>query len=70
MFYPRITHSHSSESFHGMFIYLEDSAIMKDKAGMWHCIAAVVQRAFRTYLNIKTEMVGVLKHLYLGLMQG
>ena len=53
----RISHSHTPEAFHGMFTYLEDTAIMKDKAGMWQCISAVVIRAFKLYLDLKMDMV-------------
>lgn len=55
----RLQNSSSPDAFHGMFIYLEGTAILKDKAGMWQCISAVVMSAFRQYLERKAEMVSV-----------
>uniref|UniRef100_T1J2J9 Thymidine kinase, cytosolic n=1 Tax=Strigamia maritima TaxID=126957 RepID=T1J2J9_STRMM len=39
-------------SFHSVFAYLEDSAIQKDKDGLWVCMSAVGERVFSTFLDV------------------
>ena len=55
----RITQSSCVDTFHGLFLYLENNMIIKDKAGMWQCIAAVTSKVFKIFLNKKAEMVSV-----------
>ncbi|XP_014673497.1 PREDICTED: phosphatidylinositol 4-kinase alpha-like isoform X2 [Priapulus caudatus] len=47
----RVKHSNDATSFHCIFQYLEDSAIQKDKAGMWQCINAVANKSFLAFLD-------------------
>ncbi|XP_052243319.1 phosphatidylinositol 4-kinase alpha-like isoform X4 [Dreissena polymorpha] len=51
----RVTHSTDCKAFHGLFRYLEDNIIFKDKSGMWQCIAAVADKAFEKFLDITEE---------------
>ena len=55
----RITQSSCVDTFPGLFLYLENNLIIKDKAGMWQCIAAVTSQVFKIFLNKKAEMVSV-----------
>ncbi|CAH1801953.1 unnamed protein product [Owenia fusiformis] len=52
----RVAHSPEKDAFHNIFHYLEDDTIIKDKAGMWQCILAVGDRAFKMFLNSMSEM--------------
>ncbi|KAK2176702.1 hypothetical protein NP493_644g02033 [Ridgeia piscesae] len=58
----RITQSSCVDTFHGLFLYLENNMIIKDKAGMWQCIAAVTSKVFKIFLNKKAEMPKVKEH--------
>ncbi|XP_021339751.1 phosphatidylinositol 4-kinase alpha-like, partial [Mizuhopecten yessoensis] len=42
-------------AFHGIFKYLEDNTIFKDKAGMWQCIVAVSDKVFDKLLDTLEE---------------
>ena len=53
----RITQSKDPAAFHGLFQYLEDKTIIADKAGMWQCIAAVADKAFKIFLGALSDMV-------------
>lgn len=55
-------------SFAAVFSYLEDKAIIKDKAGMWQCLLASFDKVFDMFLDIKAKMVRFL--LYLIKYQG
>ena len=52
-------HSNEPNAFHGLFLYLEDKIIIKDKTEMWKCISVVANKAFDLFLNMKFEMVRV-----------
>ncbi|XP_030847458.1 phosphatidylinositol 4-kinase alpha isoform X1 [Strongylocentrotus purpuratus] len=43
-------------SFAAVFSYLEDKAIIKDKAGMWQCLLASFDKVFDMFLDIKAKM--------------
>jgi len=58
MCYTRVLHSTEPTAFHGLFLYLEDRFILKDKSEMWKCISVVAQRAFDMFLSVKAEKVG------------
>ncbi|XP_053375288.1 phosphatidylinositol 4-kinase alpha-like [Mercenaria mercenaria] len=51
----RVTHSDDPRAFHGLFRYLEDNVIHKDKAGMWFCIQAVADKTFEKFLDVASE---------------
>ncbi|KAK3083088.1 hypothetical protein FSP39_013642 [Pinctada imbricata] len=51
----RLQHSMEKSALHGLFQYLEDTAIFKDKAGMWQCVAAVADKAFMGFLAAREE---------------
>ena len=53
----RVTHSTDPKAFHGLFEYLEDNIIYKDKAGMWQCIHAVAGIVFEKFLDRMAEKV-------------
>ena len=53
----RVLHSTEPTAFHGLFLYLEDRFIVKDKTEMWKCISVVAQKAFEMFLSIKAEKV-------------
>ena len=53
----RTRSSTEADGFLGMFYYLEDELILKDKTGMWECIAAVSDKVFKTFLDAKADMV-------------
>ena len=53
----RVTHSLDPKAFHGLFDYLEDNIIYKDKAGMWQCIRAVADIVFEKFLDRIAEKV-------------
>ena len=53
----RVTHSTDPKAFHGLFDYLEDNIIYKDKAGMWQCIHAVAGIVFEKFLDRMAEKV-------------
>ena len=53
----RITKSRDMATVQGLFQYLEDNTVIKDKAGMWTCIDAVANVAFRTFLKVKKSQV-------------
>ena len=57
MFYARVLHSTEPTAFHGLFLYLEDRFIVKDKSEMWKCIRVVAQKAFEMFLSVKAEKV-------------
>ena len=46
-------------SFVDMFHYLEDKAIMKDKAGMWSCLLAVSDEVVNMYMDIMSSTVSL-----------
>ncbi|KAK6191311.1 hypothetical protein SNE40_003034 [Patella caerulea] len=48
----RIIHSTDPIAFHGLFEYLEDKAIFKDKDGMWQCILSVTDKVFFKFLDV------------------
>nr|KAG5713260.1 hypothetical protein BaRGS_007787 [Batillaria attramentaria] len=48
----RITYSTDPKAFHGLFKYLKDDMLIKDKDGMWTCVQAVADKAFEHYLDI------------------
>ncbi|XP_074644001.1 phosphatidylinositol 4-kinase alpha-like [Tubulanus polymorphus] len=50
-----VTHSNDPMTFHRLFLYLEDNTIMKDKAGMWHCIASVGDQMFKRFLDVMAQ---------------
>ncbi|VDP83644.1 unnamed protein product [Echinostoma caproni] len=45
-----VTHSNDPEALHRIFLYLEDSIIIRDKFGMWTCITQVAVQVFNKYL--------------------
>ncbi|KAL4223436.1 Phosphatidylinositol 4-kinase alpha [Mactra antiquata] len=51
----RVTNSDDPRAFHGLFRYLEDNIIYKDKSGMWTCIQAVADKTFEKFLDIMAE---------------
>ena len=53
----RVLHSTEPTAFHGLFLYLEDRFIVKDKSEMWKCIRVVAQKAFEMFLSVKAEQV-------------
>jgi hypothetical protein len=53
----RVTNSSEPDAFHCLFDYLEDNTIIKDKAGMWSCIAAVAEKCFQLFLEVKKQNV-------------
>jgi len=57
MCYIRVLHSTEPTAFHGLFLYLEDRFIVKDKSEMWKCISVVAQKAFEMFLSVKNEKV-------------
>ncbi|XP_056020742.1 phosphatidylinositol 4-kinase alpha-like isoform X2 [Ostrea edulis] len=48
----RLQHSTERSAVHGLFTYLEDPTLYKDKAGMWQCVSAVADKAFEKYLDV------------------
>ena len=54
---PRLLYSTEPTAFHGLFLYLEDRFIVKDKSEMWKCIRVVAQKAFEMFLSVKSEKV-------------
>ncbi|XP_033126679.1 phosphatidylinositol 4-kinase alpha-like [Anneissia japonica] len=52
----RVTHSGDDCTFRGMFEYLEDKAIWKDKAGMWQCLLAVSDQVFKIFIDKMAKM--------------
>ena len=52
-----VTHSSDRKSLEGLFEYLEDDTIIKDKAGMWKCIEAVAKKAFDLFIAVKKDQV-------------
>jgi len=53
----RVLYSTEPTAFHGLFLYLEDNFIVKDKSEMWKCISVVAQKAFEMFLSVKAEKV-------------
>ena len=53
----RVLHSTEPTAFHGLFLYLEDRFIVKDKSEMWKCIRVVALKAFEMFLSVKAEKV-------------
>ncbi|XP_021377626.1 phosphatidylinositol 4-kinase alpha-like isoform X3 [Mizuhopecten yessoensis] len=51
----RVQNSDYLSAFHGIFKYLEDNTIFKDKAGMWQCIVAVSDKVFDKLLDTLEE---------------
>ncbi|XP_078336365.1 phosphatidylinositol 4-kinase alpha-like [Crassostrea virginica] len=51
----RLQHSTERSAVHGLFTYLEDPTLFKDKAGMWQCVSAVADQAFEKYLDVMDE---------------
>ncbi|KAL5017409.1 hypothetical protein ScPMuIL_006998 [Solemya velum] len=51
----RVTYSTDMKAFHGMFNYLEDNTIIKDKARMWQCISTVADKVFSKFLDIMLD---------------
>eukprot|EP00106_Octopus_bimaculoides_P007153 XP_014774595.1 PREDICTED: phosphatidylinositol 4-kinase alpha-like isoform X3 [Octopus bimaculoides] len=51
----RVTYSTDPLSFQGLFHYLEDNTIIKDKANMWQCLAAVSDKVFSKFLEVMAE---------------
>ena len=56
----RITQSNDPRAFHNLFEYLENQVIIKDKASIWQVIAAIADKAFKIFLESKTQMVSCL----------
>ena len=52
-----VLHSTEPTAFHGLFLYLEDRFIVKDKSEMWKCIRVVALKAFEMFLSVKSEKV-------------
>ncbi|XP_022109490.1 phosphatidylinositol 4-kinase alpha-like [Acanthaster planci] len=50
----RVLHE-DAPSFCTMFEYLEDMAIIQDKAGMWDCLLAVTNQVFNNFLDIMSN---------------
>lgn len=50
----RVQHS-SEPSLQPILEYLSDSALMKDKSGMWQCVCAVADRVFDKFLDVMTN---------------
>ncbi|XP_038059018.1 phosphatidylinositol 4-kinase alpha-like [Patiria miniata] len=50
----RVMHG-DAPSFCTMFEYLEDMAIIQDKAGMWDCLLAVSNQVFTNFLDIMSN---------------
>ena len=57
-----MTHSSDRKSLEGLFEYLEDDTIIKDKAGMWKCIEAVAKKAFDLFMQHRETYID-LKHV-------
>ncbi|TPP65581.1 hypothetical protein FGIG_03278 [Fasciola gigantica] len=51
-----VTHSNDPEALHRIFLYLEDSIIIRDKFGMWTCITQVAVQVFNKYLSRMKSM--------------
>ncbi|XP_062588022.1 phosphatidylinositol 4-kinase alpha-like isoform X3 [Saccostrea cucullata] len=51
----RLQHSTERSAVHGLFAYLEDPTLYKDKAGMWQCVSAVADKAFEKYLDVTDQ---------------
>ncbi|XP_041348000.1 phosphatidylinositol 4-kinase alpha-like [Gigantopelta aegis] len=51
----RVTFSTDPCAFYGIFDYLEDRTLFKDKDGMWQCILSVADRIFEGFLDITAE---------------
>ena len=60
--FSRVLHSTETTAFHGLFLYLEDNFIVKDKSEMWKCISVVAQKAFEMFLSVKAEKVSNIIH--------
>lgn len=64
-------HEKKDCSFIDVFQYLEDKAIMKDKAGMWQCLLAVSDEVVNMYVDILSNAVSAeITILYLKLKSG
>ncbi|KAJ8312892.1 hypothetical protein KUTeg_010265 [Tegillarca granosa] len=48
----RVEYSTDTSSFHGIFQYLEDTTLQKDKAGMWNCVSSVADKTFDRFLDV------------------
>ena len=53
-------HEKQDCSFIDVFQYLEDKAIMKDKAGMWQCLLAVSDEVVNMYVDILSNAVSAM----------
>lgn len=51
----RVTFSTDPTSFQGLFHYLEDNTIIKDKANMWLCLSVVSHKVFEKFLDVMAE---------------
>ena len=52
-----VSHSSDNEAFHGLFEYLENNEIMKDKSHMWECVQAVTDKTFKLFLEVRADRV-------------
>lgn len=52
--YSRVTNS-SEPSLQPILEYLSDTALMKDKSGMWQCVCAVGDQVFAKFLDVMTN---------------
>ncbi|KAL8613207.1 hypothetical protein ACOMHN_043016 [Nucella lapillus] len=48
----RITYSTDPQAFHGLFKYLKNDMLIKDKDDMWICVQALSYKGFETFLDI------------------
>ncbi|PVD31364.1 hypothetical protein C0Q70_06776 [Pomacea canaliculata] len=48
----RIQYSSDPQAFHGLFKYLKNDVLIKDKDGMWTCVQAVAEKAFGNFLDL------------------
>ncbi|XP_046360282.2 phosphatidylinositol 4-kinase alpha-like isoform X1 [Haliotis rufescens] len=48
----RIMHSNDLYAFHGLFEYLQDKTLFKDKDSMWQCIMIVAEKVFERFLDV------------------
>lgn len=53
----RVTNSLDVKHLEGLFEYLEEETIVKDKAGMYQCIEATVKKIFRIFVEAKEKQV-------------
>lgn len=54
LFTLRVEHS-DEPSLQPIIEYLSDTALQKDKMGMWHCVSSVGERVFEKFLEVTSK---------------